>query len=194
MLVIFLMLVFSFLISDFMDENSGMYSLRDCEKTCEDGQKNNNTDRIGAYKEYLWFGFSMVFSYVSTIFVNGVRITVSIFLPAILEKAHLMDGWLTDDRLHTLIGTVTYFTSLCVVYVLASLLRRRMFRQAKRQTDIMFVIPAFWYLLVVLALPFVKRMYHNEWEGFGQYAAIIIGVCGSVCMLSVIGGKIRRPH
>ena len=192
MLLTFLMLVFSFPISDLLGKNSGMYSLRDCEKTCEAGQKNNNADRIGAYKEYLWFGFSMTFSYITTIFVNGIRITVSIYFPAILEKKHLMNGWLTDDRLHTLIGTVTYFTSLCVVYLLASLLRRCMFRQAKRQTDIMLLIPAFWYLLVVLALPFAKRMYHNEWDGFGQYAAVIVGVCGSVCVLSVIGGRIRR--
>lgn len=192
MLITFLMLVFSFLVSDFMGESSGMYSLQDCEKTCEAGQKNNNVDEISAYKEYLWFGFSMVFSYIATIFVNGVRITVSIYLPAILEGKHLMDGWLTDDSLHTLIGTVTYFMFLCVVYLLASLFRRCMFRRKKCQTGILLFIPAFWYLLVVLILPFVKRMFHNEWDGFGQYAAVIIGVCGSVCVLSVIGGRIRR--
>ncbi|MDE6844142.1 MAG: exosortase K [Lachnospiraceae bacterium] len=174
MLLTFLMLVFSFLISDFLGEND------------------KYIDGASVRKEYLWFVFSMFFSYIATIFVNGIRITASIYLPAVLERKHLMDGWLTDDRLHTLIGTVTYFMSLCVVYLLASLFRKCVFRREKRQTDILLFIPAFWYLLVVLALPFVKRMYHNEWDGFGQYAAVIIGVCGSVCVLSVIGGRIRR--
>lgn len=173
MLLTFLMLVFSFLISDLLGEK-------------------NNIDDSGAYKEYLWFVSSMVFAYIATIFVNGIRITASIYLPEVLERKHLMDGWLTDDRLHTLIGTVTYFASLCVVYLLASLFRRRVFRREKRRTNILFFVPAFWYLLVVLILPFVKRIYHNEWDGFGQYAAVIIGVCGSVCVLSVIGGRIRR--
>lgn len=168
MLLTFLMLAFSFLISDLLEENSSVH------------------------KEYIWFVFSMFFSYIATIFVNGIRITASIYLPAVLERKHLMDGWLSDDRLHTLIGTVTYFASLCVVYLLASLFRRRVFRREKRQTDILLFVPAFWYLLVVLILPIVKRMYHNEWDGFGQYAAVIIGVCGSVCVLSVIGGRIRR--
>ena len=174
MLLTFLMLVFSFLITNFLEENSGF------------------TDGIRVRREYLWFGFSMVLSYIATIFVNGVRITVSIYLPEVLERKHLMDGWLTDDRLHTLIGTVTYFTSLCVVYLLASQLRRCMFRQRNCQTGILLFVPAFWYLLVVLALPFIKRMYHNEWDGFGQYAILIIGVCGSVCVLSMIAGRIRR--
>lgn len=171
MLLTFLMLVFSFPISDLMGENENDINMK---------------------KEYLWFGFSMVFSYVSTIFVNGIRITVSIFLPAVLERRHLMDGWLTPDRLHTLIGTVSYFTFLCAIYLIAVQIRRRMFGQRGRQTDILFFVPVFWYLLVVLALPFVKRMYHNEWEGFGQYVAAVAGVCCGVWVLFVIGGRIRQ--
>lgn len=171
MLVMFLMLVFSFLISVFWGENE---------------------NEINMKKEYLWFGFSMVFSYVSTVFVNGIRITASIFLPAVLERGHLMDGWLTPDRLHTLIGTVSYFTFLCVIYLIAVQIRGRMFGQRGRWTDILLFVPVFWYLLVVLALPFIKRMYHNEWEGFGQYVALVAGVCCGVCVVFVIGGRIRR--
>ena len=103
-----------------------------------------------------------------------------------------MDGWLTPDRLHTLIGTVSYFTFLCVIYLIAVQIRGRMFGQRGRWTDILLFVPAFWYLLVVLALPFVKRMYHNEWEGFGQYVAVVACVCCGVCVLFVIGGRIGR--
>ncbi|MCM1124057.1 MAG: exosortase K [Eubacterium sp.] len=147
-------------------------------------------------KKYLWFGFSMVFAYVSTIFVNGIRITVSIYLPVILEKNGFLNGWLTHDRLHTLIGTVSYFTFLCVIYWMASVIRSYVFDQMARKAGWKVIVPAFWYLLIVLALPFAKRLYHNEWDGFGQYAAVVVGVCVSVCMgvcvVAGVGGIIGK--
>ena len=162
MLLTFLMLVFSFRLSDYNKEN------------------------INVRKEYLWFGFSIVLSYISTVFVNGIRIVISVYLPNILERLHLMDGWLTPDRLHTLIGTVTYFSFLCVIYFVACWLRGCPGKCG------WLPVPVFWYLLIVLALPFIKRMYHNEWEGFGQYAALIVSVCGSVYVLLAVVGRIRR--
>lgn len=162
MLLTFLMLAFSFRLSDYYKEN------------------------INMRKEYLWFGFSIVFSYISTVFVNGIRIVASVYLPDILEREHLMDGWLTPDRLHTLIGTVTYFSFLCVIYLAACWLRGRSEKCGG------LLVPVFWYLLIVLALPFIKRMYHNEWEGFGQYAVLIVSVCGSVYVLLMVVGRIRK--
>ena len=164
-----------------------------------DGQK-----RMG--KEYLWFGFSVVFSYIATIFVNGIRIVVSIYLPDRMERMNFMSGWLTSDRLHTLIGAITYFTFLCFIYFIASLIHRRIFVQVERSSFLprpvstpaglmeckKLIVPVFWYLLIVLALPFVKRMCHNDWEGFGQYAAVVVCVCGSVYLLFLIALKIRR--
>lgn len=184
MLLTFLMLSFSFLPSAFLYEN--------------------NHDMK---KEYLWFGFSICFAYISTIFVNGIRIVISIYLPGILEKKRLMTGLLTPDRLHTLIGTVTYFTFLCVIYLLASFIRRRMFMSSDKKSALppnavftyltaynRLFAPVFWYLLIVLALPFVKRIYLNEWEGFGQYAALIICVCISVCAGFAVIGRFRKRH
>lgn len=138
----------------------------------------------------------MILSYISTIFVNGIRITVSIYLPAILERKGLMSGWLTPDRLHTLIGTVAYFTFLCVIYLLAAAIRRRVFGKIMNYFTgrVRMLVPVFWYLLIVLVLPFVKRMYHNEWDGFGQYAAVVIGVCVGVCAAAEIARKIRHSH
>ena len=69
---------------------------------------------------YLWFCFSIIFSYLATILVNSIRITASIHLPFLLKRAGLLDGWLTPDRLHTLTGTIVYFSSLCVIYLLSS--------------------------------------------------------------------------
>lgn len=134
------------------------------------------------WEEYLWIAFSAAFAYVSTVFVNGIRIVVSICFPPELEKRHLLDGWLTPDRLHTLIGAVLYFTFLCLIYLLAGRIRRKIFLPGG-----MFV-PAFWYLLIVLALPLLKRMYHSNWEGFGQYAVLIVGVC---LIVSIVLAGIR---
>ena len=160
MLITFLMLVFSF---------------------------GKNESARGPEKQWAWFGFSLVFAYVSTILVNGIRIVASIYLPVVLERKQLMVGWLTPDRLHTLIGTVTYFISLCVIYLLALSICQRHTIQHRNLT-----VPAFWYLLVVLALPFVKRVYHHDLAGFGTYAAVIGGVCGSVCVIMAVGGWITR--
>lgn len=225
MLLTFLMLAFSFRLSDYLCGNKQVYSEQGCglplqmhrgteeynlplqmHRGIEEHDYKENTRMR---KEYLWFVFSIVFSYISTVFVNGIRIVVSIYLPGIMERMHLLDGWLTPDRLHTLIGTVTYFTFLCVIYLIASLVRGRIFVQAEKSSLMPsspflsgmserpteyggLLVPVFWYLLIVLALPSVKRMYHNEWEGFGQYAALIVGVCGSVYVLLVVVGRIRR--
>ena len=155
-------------------------------------------------KEYLWFGFSIVFSYISTVFVNGIRIVVSIYLPDITERLHLMNGWLTSDRLHTLIGTGTYFTFLCFTYLIAAFVHEHIFEQVKRSPFLLgstpgyfmahkkLIVPVFWYLLIVLALPFAKRMYHNDWKGFGQYAAVVMGVCGGGYLLLEAVMKIGR--
>ena len=184
MLLTFLMLVFSFLPDTVLYDN-----------------------KHDMKKEYLWFGFSIVFAYISTVFVNGIRIVISIYLPDILEKRQLMTGFLTPDRLHTLIGTVTYFTFLCVIYLLASFIRRRLFVSSDKKSALpsngiftyltaygRLLAPVFWYLLIVLALPFAKRIYLNEWEGFGQYAALIICVCISVCAGFAVIGKFRKRH
>lgn len=114
--------------------------------------------------------FSMSWAYLCTVFVNGIRIVLSVRVPIMLEELHLMEGWLTPDRLHTLLGTVTYFTSLCVIYWCA----------ASNTGNIRLLVPVFWYLLIVLVLPLSKRIWRNEWAGFGEYAVLIAGVCMAV--------------
>ena len=158
----------------------------------------------------------LVFSYLSTVFVNGIRIVLAIYLPGILEKGNFMEGWLTPDRLHTLIGTVTYFISLCMIYpavlsfcrpVEKGLRKKRMgVWQESTQAGICpgagaavgmagkdrWLVPAFWYLLIVLVLPFAKRIYDRDLEGFAQYAFVVIAVCGSVCAVMAAAGGLRK--
>lgn len=116
---------------------------------------------------------SIILAYGFTVLVNGIRIVLAIRLPLLLEGSGLMPGWLTPDRLHTLIGTVAYFTALCGLYLCAASTtgRGRLF------------VPVCWYLLIVLILPFVNRVWNHNWKGFGQYAAVVLGGCMFIYMI-----------
>ncbi|MCM1261945.1 MAG: exosortase K [Butyrivibrio sp.] len=182
MLIIFLMLVFSFL-----------YRIK------------------SAKSGYIWFAASVVFSYVYTILVNGIRITASIYVPIILENMGLIGGGLTQDRLHTIIGTATYFSFMCAAYPLVDFACQRFFTQSDIEADVVqlsgkesdiaqqdnfaahsckFFIPVFWYLLAVLVIPFAGRLYRQEWEGFAQYTALIAGVCFAIAFVRYLIGLI----
>ncbi len=131
-------------------------------------------------KGFIWFILSAAFSYVSTIFVNSIRIIASIYFPIRLEDLQLIHGFLTQDRLHTIIGSTVYFSGLCIIYILVSFIFKRIFLSTGFST---IIAPAFWYMLIVLALPFLKRLYKNEWEGFAWYAVLVVCICFSVTML-----------
>ncbi len=151
-----------------------------------------------------WFGISAVFSYLFTIFVNGIRITTAIYLPIPLEKAGLLTGLLNPDRLHTLIGTVVYFSSLCVFYPLASCLCQYLFAllsdkcadsfSSASETESRLLIPAFWYLLAVLVIPFAGRILRNDWEGFGPYVLLVSGACIIILAVSLLIRRLFPPH
>lgn len=172
MLIIFLMLVFSFL-----------YRIKSVQ--------------LG----YLWFGLSIAFSYIYTIFVNGIRITASVYLPDIFEKAGLISAFLTQEKLHTIIGTAVYFSFMLTAYPLADCICRKVFvradmEQYTEQSDVLktryisLIVPICWYALAVLIIPLIGRAYRNEWEGFGQYAVLVITVCLVITTLKPMCGRL----
>lgn len=179
MLLTFLMLVFSFL---------------------KPGAPLTNT--VSSRKRYGWLVFSILFSYGSTVFVGGIRITASIYLPDAFRQLGLLKGWLTPDRLHTLIGSVIYFSSLYFIYAAAGFICRHTFLHENKNSSVTqsaaaffsrSMIPVFWYLLIVLAVPFLGRLYRNEWDGFLQYTALILCVCLGVVFLRYLA-RIFRQH
>lgn len=138
---------------------------------------------------YLWFAFCFVFSYFATILVNGVRIIASIYLPLLFGKLGITNGLLQGSSLHTLTGTVVYFSSLCLLYALAASLCRQLSASSRS-----LFVPAFWYLLIVLVLPFCKRILTNDWENFGSYALMVLGTCFIVIALSCAASRLRHCH
>ncbi len=72
-------------------------------------------------KKALWLLFSAGFAYMTTIIVNGIRITAAVYLPLLLAENRFTSKLLTQQgitaqRLHTMIGTAVYFSSLFVLY------------------------------------------------------------------------------
>ncbi len=169
-------------------------------------------------KKVYWLGFSAIFSYIGTIFVNGIRITISIYLPLALTDSKILSVWITAEQLHTVIGTTVYFSMLFVLYYLAGRFCKLFFihMPMQRKKDITWhigsvqkgtfsnqlgvetvpksvvgrlLIPVFWYFAMVLGIPAIGRLYRSDWTGFLQYTALVTGVCMLIILfLWLVGG------
>ncbi len=125
-------------------------------------------------KKIRWMISILPASYILTILVNIIRILLSIYLPVIMQKS-LSGSFLTSARLHTLIGTFVYFTSLFLIYHLAGLLSRRSFPKI--------LPPVFFYLALVLGIPLLNRSWQNGEKQFAEYAFLVISVCFAVLFI-----------
>ncbi|NLL80319.1 MAG: exosortase K [Clostridiales bacterium] len=128
----------------------------------------------------LWTTLSIPAAYLFTVFVNGFRIVLSIWLPLLLQRTSLYGGWLTPERLHTMTGTVVYFTGLLLLYRLTGKLSGQSAFQRPLQNCIM---PTFWYFTLVLVLPFLSRIYQRDLDGFAAYTLLMISVCMGILLL-----------
>lgn len=143
-----------------------------------------------------WIAASLLLSYLFTIFVNGLRIVAAIFLPSFFERAGVLKGAFTPDRLHTVIGAVVYFASLLTIYRLA-----RLFFCGNDGTDegspLLRIVrgclsPVFWYFFIVLGIPFLNRAYARNGGQFTEFALLVTLCCGSVLLLYCLGAAVRR--
>ena len=125
-------------------------------------------------KKIRWTISILPASYMLTILVNIIRILLSIYLPVIMQKS-LSGSFLTPARLHTLIGTFVYFTSLFLIYHLAGLL--------SRQSFLKILPPVFFYLALVLGVPLLNRSWQNGEKQFAEYALLVVCVCLIVIFL-----------
>lgn len=145
--------------------------------------------RMGtAKKGFCWLGLSLGASYLLTVFVNGFRIVISIYLPLYLQKTDIYAGWLTPEKLHTTIGTVVYFTSLFTIYHIAGYVSRKIADMPEKELNC--IPPVFWYFSIVLGIPFLNRAYEKDGTKFAEYAMLMTAVCLTIiflfCSLSMI--------
>lgn len=135
-------------------------------------------------KKLCWMVLTFPASYALTILVNIIRIIASIYLPVIMEQKSLSGGFLTPERLHTLIGTFVYFTSLFIIYHLAGLLTRRSYQK--------FLPPIFFYLALVLGIPVLNRAWQHSQRQFTEYSALVLSVCFTVLFFYWLGHLLRK--
>lgn len=139
-------------------------------------------------------GLSLLSAYFVTILVNGLRITLAIYLPAVIFQENTPGGWLTPDRLHTLIGIAVYFTALCLIYRMADHAVSFITNKTGTAEDCAglphagdtaaalirnLLPPAFWYFFIALGVPFLNGAYVKNAGGFTEYASLIT-ICGLI--------------
>lgn len=141
-----------------------------------------------------WIVLSLLLSYGFTVFVNGLRIVVAIYLPSFFERAGAFKGLLTPDRLHTMIGVVVYFAALMTIYRLVGLFfyRDNGTEKERLQTVRKCLPPVFWYFFIVLGVPFLNRAYRGNNGKFTEFVLSVVLCCGCVLVLYCIGAVIRK--
>lgn len=143
--------------------------------------------RIDSQKKQLqWTMLSLPASCLITIFVNGIRITLSIILPPLLQKPESIIKNISSGQLHTAIGTFVYFLSLLVLYWAGDQLSQRIGKKETKEKEQFIwkkLFPILWYLGPVLGLPFLSRIAYGDYKNFSNYELPVLAVCGSVFLL-----------
>lgn len=139
-------------------------------------------------KGFLWMLGSLCFSYIFTILINGLRIIAAIYIPFYLTMLNI--HILSPEELHTLIGTVVYFTSLLVIYSPAGSLSLKISGAASGKRtlshNLKCISPLFWYFLIVLGIPFLNRAYAHNNRRFLNYAVLVGSVCLGIFLISIV--------
>ncbi len=145
-------------------------------------------------KQALWTLLCVPASYTAAVFVNGIRIVLSIELPRSLRNAGEILRNVTQGQLHTAIGTAVYFLALLALYQAGGWCSRKMAGIQNRDRSCWKrVFPVFWYLGPVLGLPFLSRAVHRDYTDFAGYELPVLAVCGGILFvlgaLRVLGKK-----
>lgn len=142
--------------------------------------------RMGtARKGMIWTFYAAVLAYLYTILVNGIRITLSVYVPEWLQKINIFIEGSIQEPFHTILGIMVYFVFLLSGYWLADRatekISKLLFVEQKRtKTHYGFLSPVFWYLFMVLGVPFLNGAYVKNHNGFIKYAYLVLGVCALI--------------
>ncbi len=146
-------------------------------------------------KGVAWIAISMAAAYPFTIMANAIRIILAIRLPKVLTA--MGGGDLPAKQIHTIIGIAVYFPALLLLYQIFSPIARRFSATISCESDSTssntpksqippesvkkssLLLPLFWYLFVVLGLPFLNRAYERE-NAFIPYAILVTVLCGII--------------
>ena len=143
----------------------------------------------GPKRKLTWTLLCFPAALAATIFVNGIRITLSIPLPQILQTTKKGASLLTPAQLHTSIGTLVYFLSLLALYHLGD----RITQKTKKEPSIKSrILPSLWYLIPVLALPFLSRLAYKDYKNLTHYELPILVICSSILLITILPTTIKH--
>ena len=144
-------------------------------------------------KGLLWIVLSLGLSYLFTIFINGFRIMISIYLPIYLKRTYAVTGYMTAERLHTVIGIILYFTSLFIIYYFADSISSRIANRSSlyRQHFLAWMPPIFWYFFIALGIPFLNQAFRHDNKKFAEYAMLVSMVCVTIVSLFYLASSMR---
>ena len=143
----------------------------------------------GPKRKLTWTLLCFPAALAATIFVNGIRITLSIALPQILQTTKKGASLLTPAQLHTSIGTLVYFLSLLALYHLGD----RITQKTKKEPSIKSrILPSLWYLIPVLALPFLSRLAYKDYKNLTHYELPILVICSSILLITILPTTIKH--
>jgi exosortase K len=147
-------------------------------------------------RKFLWLAASVVSAYLLTIFVNAIRIILSIYF----YDADIYGGWITPQRVHRLEGTLIYFFFLCLFYrIIKKSLNHYVSRTTGARkggfpgafTRLQYfrwacagLIPMFWYGLITIVVPLLNAAYRQNGARFAEHSWMVI--CG--CLMVVAAG------
>jgi exosortase K len=142
----------------------------------------------GKRLKWLWLAGGLVGVYCLTVFVNAVRILISIYS----YEANIHWGWLTPERLHRLEGVIIYFFFLCLFYriitavcpLLQAAQRENIDAQHLRPDSLRWglaaLLPLFWYGLITLVIPLLNGAIAKDGPRFVEHGVMVIAGCLAV--------------
>jgi len=133
-----------------------------------------------------WLTASAVIAFGAAIVASGLRIFVS----AHLWDADIYGLWMTPDRMHRIAGTVIYYASLVMLYlVVASRVDARAGASAHHPRC---TAPLLWYLGISLGVPLAGRMLEGGPPGFAEHAAWVAGITLCLTVLMFLPSALRN--
>jgi exosortase K len=158
-----------------------------------------------------WMILSLVIIYPYTILVNSLRIIPSIYL----LQMDFYGGLITTERVHTMEGTLVYFTALLFLYHIADKVVKRLSSRLSthfsprfspysqphqsmgpaKEADslkpafyavIKWSLPVFFYFSITLGIPFLNGAYRNDNGKFLEYTLLVSGVCFSAIAVTCL--------
>jgi exosortase K len=149
--------------------------------------------------KWLWLAGALVGAYSLTIFVNAVRILVSIYS----YEADIHAGWLTPERLHRLEGVIIYFFFLCLFYRIITVViqgpqRESSDAQSVRHDSLRWglaaLVPLSWYGLITLAIPLLNGAIAQDGARFAEHGGMVIAGCLAVlAILRLMRWRWKKP-